>query len=73
MSILQKLQPKFLFKHADILVTILERFKTDAFKASGQITRLSNPLMLLVIMTDVVTQIKKQFRSLALRVDFIND
>ena len=34
---------------------------------------MSNPLLFLVIMTDIIMKIKEQFRSLALRVDFINE
>ena len=37
LSLLQRLQPNFHFKHADLLVHILETVKNDAFKPEGSI------------------------------------
>ena len=70
---LQGLQPSFHFRHADELVEVLEEQKRKAFTLDGFVIGNTNPLMVMVILTDILNKIKKQFRSLALRIDFIND
>ena len=55
MSLLQRLQPRFHFKHADQLVQILETAKSEAFKPIvGFILRQSNPLMWQVLTIDIL-------------------
>lgn len=73
LSLLQRLQPRFHFRHADQLVQILETAKSEAFKPEGNILRSSNPLMWLVLTTDILMKLKDQFRSLTLRVNFVNE
>ena len=59
LSLLQRLQPRFHFRHADQLVKILETAKTDAFRPDGgNILRQSNPLMWLVLVTDILTKMR---------------
>ena len=33
----------------------------------------TNPLMIMVLTTDILTKIKREFRSLGLRIDFISE
>ena len=73
LSLLQRLQPNFHFKHADLLVHILETVKNDAFKPEGSIIQLSNPLMWFVLITDILKNMSDQFRSLDLRINFVRE
>ena len=55
------------------MVAILEQFINSAFKVDGIILKQSNPLMLVVLVTYLMHKIRKQFRSLNVRIDFVND
>ena len=70
---LQGMQPAFHFRHADELVEILTEQRRKAFNMDGFVIGNSNPLMVMVVLTDILYKLKKQFRSLATRIDFIND
>ena len=58
MSLLQRLQPRFHFRHADQLVHLLEYAKSEAFKPDGNMLRFSNPLMWLVLTTDILMKMR---------------
>lgn len=73
LSILQRLQPRFHFRHADRFVQIIETAKSDAFQPDGNILRQSNPLMWLVLTIDLLMKLRRQFRSLALRINFVSE
>ena len=45
----------------------------SAFKADGLILKQSNPLMLVVLVTYLMQKMREQFRSLNVRIDFVND
>jgi len=59
LSLLQRLQPKFHFKHAFLFVQLLEDTKSSIFKAYGNLLLMSNPLMVLVLTTDILCKLKK--------------
>ena len=58
LSLLQRLQPRFHFRHADQLVHILEIAKTEDLKPEGNVLRQSNPLMWLVLTTDILMKMR---------------
>lgn len=70
---LQRLQPSFYFRHADELVEILEEQRRKALKMGGFVLGNTNPMMIMVVLTQILNEFKAQFRSLILRIDFIND
>jgi len=65
------MQPKFYFKHAELFISVIEKSSNDGFKLNGNLLRSTNPLMLFVLITDLIMKLKLQFRSLALRIDFV--
>ena len=67
------MQPKFHFRHAFQFVQLLEDAKSSIFKANGNLLLMSNPLMVLVLTTDILKKLRKQFRSLELRINFFNE
>ena len=71
MTLLSTLKTKFYFRHAEILIKLLEKATEDGFKSDGNIMRATNPLMVFVITTDIMVELKERFRSLALRIDFV--
>ena len=70
---LQQMQPSFHFMHADELIEILEEYKDKIFRREGFVIASTNPLMIMVILTEILQKTKEQFRSLALRIQFILD
>ena len=73
--LLLRLQPKFHFKHAFTLIQLLEEndLKSNLFKQDGLLLKMSNPLMVLALATDIFQRLRLQFRSLALRINAFND
>jgi len=67
------LQPSFLFQHADGLVEIFEFMNRKAFNLDGFVINNTNPIMIMVLTTDILSKIKNRFRSLSLRIDFISE
>ena len=62
-----------MFRHADGLVEIFEYENRKAFHLDGFVLKNTNPLMIMVLATDILTKIKKRFRSLSLRIEFISE
>ena len=73
LTLLQKLQPEFHFKHADDLIAIFETLQQAVKKPNGIILRWSNPLMVMVMSLDLIYKVRDQFRSLSLRAAAISD
>ena len=73
MLIIQKLQSEFNFKDADQLLGIFEDLKEQVLKEDGVLLRWSNPLMVMVLGLDILEKLKKQFRSLSLRITEVTD
>jgi len=71
--ILHRLQPGFHFRHADTFVQILEQQKRIMLTPAGFVINNTNPLMIAVLLTDILYKLQSQFRSLALRINFILD
>jgi len=69
--ILQILQPSFHFRHADAFVQILEHQKRKMLSSDGFVVNNTNPLMIAVLLTDVLYRMQTQFRSLAMRINYI--
>lgn len=65
--------PEFNFRNADELLAIFESLEEAAMKPDGVALRWSNPLMVMVLSLDILYVIKKQFRSLTLRVNDVID
>ena len=59
--------------HADELIEIMEKYKDKIFRREGFVIASTNPLMIMVILTEILQKTKAQFRSLALRIQFILD
>ena len=70
---MQRLETRFHFRHADRLVHILEIFKDRAFRTDGNILKQSNPLMVMVLLQDLLIKIRRTFKSLSLRIDFVEE
>ena len=73
MLIIQKLQSELNFKDADQLLGIFEELKGQVLKEDGVLLRWSNPLMVMVLGLDILENLKKQFRSLSLRITEVTD
>lgn len=71
LCIIQRLQYYMHFRHADDFVELLEEEKRKAFHLDGFVLGNTNPLMVMVILTEILNHIKTRFRSLGLRIDFI--
>ena len=73
MLIIQKLQSELNFKDADQLLGIFEDLREQVLKEDGVLLRWSNPLMVMVLGLDILENLKKQFRSLSLRITEVTD
>ena len=73
MLIIQKLQSELNFKDADQLLGIFEDLREQVLKEDGVLLRWSNPLMVMVLGLDILEKLKKQFRSLSLRITEVTD
>ena len=73
MLIIQKLQSELNFKDADQLLGIFENLREQVLKEDGVLLRWSNPLMVMVLGLDILEKLKKQFRSLSLRITEVTD
>jgi len=56
--ILQRLKPSLRFKHADELLQLLEEQMGNALQADGFVVNNTNPLMVIVLMTDILYNMK---------------
>ena len=70
---LQRMQPSFHFRHADELVEVFEDYIHKALTPEGFLIRSTNPLMIMIQVTDILMHLKSQFRSLSLRITFVLD
>jgi hypothetical protein len=70
---LKQLLKAFHFRHADKLVELLEEQKRKALRPEGFVIGNNNPLLIMALLTEILQNLKTQFRSLSLRIDFVHD